>query len=62
MSLCVSTPQDWPATLQEWGQQVAKTIPWVDPFPEPPAGYFGNSDLDRYYLQVAVKAARRYWG
>ena len=62
MSLCVVQPSTWPQDLQEWGQAVAKTIPWVDPFPEPPAGYFGNSDLDRYYLQQAVKAARRYWG
>lgn len=62
MSLCVSTPQDWPEDLQEWGKVIAKRIPWVDPFPEPPKGYFGNSELDKYYLQVAVKAACRYWG
>lgn len=62
MSLCVVQPSTWPENLQEWGKAVAKTIPWVDPFPEPPVGYFGNSDTDRYYLQQAVKAARRYWG
>lgn len=61
-SLCVSTPSYWPANLQEWGQKVAKMVLWVDPFPEVPAGYFGNTDLDRYYLQQAIKAARRYWG
>jgi len=62
MSLCVVQPSTWPADLQEWGQKVAKTIPHVDPFPQPPAGYFDDSELDRYYLRRAVESARSYWG
>jgi hypothetical protein len=59
--LCVCTPSTWPADLQDWGQKVAKTVPYVDPVPQPPAGYFTDTELDRYYLREAVVAARRYW-
>lgn len=60
--ICIGNPITWPDDLKKWGMLVAKTVPYVDPFPEPPAGYFGNSELDRYYLRGAVVAARNRWG
>lgn len=59
--ICVVQPSTWPKDLQEWGMKVAKTIPHVDPFPEPPKGYFDDTPEDRYYLHKAINAARNYW-
>ena len=60
--ICVVQPLTWPTELQEWGKRVAKTTPHVDPFPEPPVGYFDDSPNDRYHLHEAIYAARLIWG